>query len=75
MLNANTQMISVKAFAGQEKAMIYYNLISKDKKNIFSGLDPTKLKTFVISSGNFPLFYKAKNVSDYSAFFQEKFLK
>jgi TolA-binding protein len=75
LLDANKQMITVKSFTGQEKAMIYYNLISKDKKDIFSGLDQTKLKTFVISADNFPVFYKAKNIGDYMAFFQGNFLK
>lgn len=75
LLDAGKQMISVKSFVGKEKAMTYYNLISKDKKEIFSDLDQEKLKTFVISSENFPVFYKAKNISGYMAFFQGNFLK
>jgi len=75
MLDADKQMINVKSFTGKEKAMMYYNLITKDKKDIFTGLEAAKIKTFVISSENFPVFYKAKNIGDYVAFFQGNFLK
>lgn len=75
LLDAGKQLISVKTFTGKEKAMVYFNLITKDKKAIFSALDESKLKTFVISAENFPLFYKAKNINDYMAFFQGNFLK
>ncbi len=75
MLDKDRNMVTVKSFGGKEKAMTYYNLITKDKKDIFATLDPTKIKTFVISSENFPVFYKDKNIGDYLAFFQEKLLK
>ena len=75
LLNPSTQMITVKSFTGREKAMIYYNLIAKDKKAIFSKLDEPRLKTFIISAENFPVFYKAKNIGEYLAFFQGNFLK
>jgi hypothetical protein len=75
IMDNGRNMITVKSFDGKEKAMIYYNLITKDKKDVFSALDPAKIKPFVISSDNFPLFYKSKNVENYLAFFQDKFLK
>lgn len=75
LFESNKQMITVKSFTGHDKAMTYYNLITKDKKSIFSSLDPAKLKIFVISAENFPVFYKAKNIAGYMSFFQGNFLK
>jgi outer membrane protein assembly factor BamD (BamD/ComL family) len=75
MLDNERHMIYVKSFVGKEKAMTYFNLITKDKKDIFTGLDPGKEKFFVISAENFPLFYKSKNIGEYLAFFQGNFLK
>ncbi len=75
MLDAGKQLVTVKTFEGKERAMTYYKLISIDKKEIFDGLDAGLLKTFIISSENFPVFYKAKNIDGYMAFFQGNFLK
>jgi len=74
-MDNDRHLLTVKSFEGKEKAMTYYSLITKDKKDIFTGLNPAKLNTFVISNDNFPIFYKEKNIGDYVAFFQEKFLK
>ena len=75
MLDAQKQMFTVKSFEGKEKAMVYYGLLTKDKKEIYNGLDAGKIKTFLISAENFPLFYKAKDLDGYSKFFADNFMK
>jgi len=74
-LDNGRHLVSVKSFDGKEKAMTYYSLITKDKKTIFTGLNPAKISNFVISNENFVQFYQDKKVNDYLAFFQDKFLK
>ena len=74
MLDANHAMIIVKSFQGNEKAMTYHGILTNDKKSIYESLHPDKLKTFVISSDNFPLFYKAKNITEYLKFFETNML-
>ena len=70
LLDATKQLLLVKSFQGKEKAMTYYSLLAKDKKETFKDLDQSKIKYFMISAENYPMFYRAKNASEYEAFFE-----
>lgn len=74
MLDADRQIVTVKSFTGKDKAMTYYSLMSNDKKDTFKDLN-NKYKTFIISTDNFPAFYKNKAIDAYLNFFENNYLK
>lgn len=71
-LDITHQMVNVKAFEGKDKAMDYFDVLSA-KKELFSDLEKGSYQTFVISSDNYTIFYKDKNISDYEQFFTQNF--
>ncbi|MFL5764741.1 MAG: tetratricopeptide repeat protein [Bacteroidia bacterium] len=71
-LDAGHQMINVKSFDGKDKAMAYFNAMSP-KKDLFTDLVPGTYHMFVISSENYSIFYKDKNISDYEQFFTQNY--
>lgn len=66
------QMVSVKIFDGKEKAMDYYSFI-KEAKDATKDLEVGTFQSFVISSGNYTIFYKDKNIDEYQMFFTQNF--
>jgi tetratricopeptide (TPR) repeat protein len=66
------QLITVKTFNGKDKAMDYYNYL-KGKATVFSDLINGTYQTFIISSENYSIFYKDKNIADYQEFFSENY--
>lgn len=68
------QVITVKKFANKTAAMSYYNLL-KSKPEIFMHLQPGSFQAMVISTENFTLFFKDKNVAAYKTFFDKNILK
>jgi hypothetical protein len=74
MLLDNTyQLIVIKKFNDTDKGMAYFRAID-NKPETFSSLSNDKMKHFIISSDNFPAFYKDKSVERYLAFFNENYL-
>ncbi|HLO90350.1 MAG TPA: tetratricopeptide repeat protein [Lentimicrobium sp.] len=73
ILDGNKQMITISSFANSEDAMTYYNHISSDSY-IFSGIEEGTFDQFVISSSNYPVFFKDKKVPTYTLFFQQNYL-
>lgn len=71
-LDVTHQLISVKVFDGKTKAMDYYNFM-KESKTAFADLQAGTYQSFVISSENYPIFYKEKNVQEYQTFFTQNF--
>lgn len=71
-LDITHQVVSVKTFDGKEKAMDYYDAVNA-KKELFSDLEKGTYQSFVISSENYSIFYKDKNIEEYSQFFSENF--
>ncbi len=68
------QAVLVKKFDNKQKAMDYYMLM-KSKPDIFANLAPGTFQVMVISTENFALFFKDKNVDGYKAFFDKNILK
>jgi tetratricopeptide (TPR) repeat protein len=71
-LDATHQLVSVKTFNGKEKAMDYYEFM-KGKKAAFEVLEPGTYQSFIISSENYTIFYKEKNIQEYEQFFSQNF--
>jgi tetratricopeptide (TPR) repeat protein len=71
-LDAGHQMVNVKSFDGKAKAMDYFNALSP-KKDLFEDLVPGTYHMFVISSENYSIFYKDKNITDYEQFFTQNY--
>ena len=74
MLLDNTyQLIVIKKFNDTDKGLDYFHAID-NKPETFSSLSQDEMKHFIISSDNFPAFYKDKSVEKYLAFFNENYL-
>jgi hypothetical protein len=67
-------LVLVKNFDSRKKAMDYYNLL-KTKVDIFANLSPGTFQVVVISTENFALFFKDKNVDTYKSFFDTNIKK
>lgn len=74
VLENNKQMITVSNFTDSQDAMNYFNHISTDDY-IFSGISEGTFNQFVVSSNNYPIFFKEKKVEPYLQFFQKNYLK
>jgi len=74
VLEGNKQMITISSFSNSEDAMTYFNHISSDTY-IFSGMAEGTFDQFIISSSNYPVFYKDKNVPTYLYFFDQNYRK
>jgi hypothetical protein len=66
--------IMVKSFQSQKNALDYYNLL-KSKPELFVNLNPGTFQVMTISTENFSLFFKDKNVDTYKSFFDKNILK
>jgi tetratricopeptide (TPR) repeat protein len=62
-------LVLVKTFPNKKAAMDYYTLM-KSKVDIFANLVPGTFQVVVISTENFALFFKDKNVDTYKTFFE-----
>ncbi len=71
-LDAAHQLVSVKTFVGKAKAMDYYNFM-KGNQFVYSDLEAGTYQTFIISSENYSIFYKDKNINEYKQFFTQNF--
>lgn len=72
ILEGNKQMITVSSFSNSDDAMVYYNHISSDSY-IFSGISEGTFDQFIISSSNYPVFFKDKKVPTYQFFFEQNY--
>ncbi len=74
LLDQENHMITVGNFDDAEDALIYYNAIRNDTY-IFSNLLTDNYNSFVISTINYPVFYKSKDIAVYDLFFKREYLK
>lgn len=74
VLDNKHQCIMVKKFESKTKALDYYNLL-KSHPEIFAHLQPGSFQAMVISTENYALFFKDKNVASYKTFFDKNVLK
>ena len=73
LLDGNFQVIKVGPFTNKAKAMEYYNLFMATP--ILSGLNDAGYPTFAISTANFAVFYKDKDIDAYASFFSDNYLQ
>lgn len=74
LIDDNNQMISVSNFAGIEKAMAYFNAIN-ESDYVFSPQLRRDSQFFMISSDNYPIFYRDKVTATYMEFFQKHYFE
>lgn len=73
MLDDKHQCILVKKFSGKKSVMDYYGVL-KIHPELFAMLQPGTFQVMAISSENFPVFFKDKNIDTYKAFFEKNIL-
>jgi hypothetical protein len=73
-LDATHQMLTYQAFDGKTKAMEYYTTL-KASKDLNPDLEADNNKVFVISSDNYQILVKDKQISEYQSFFSQNFQK
>ena len=71
-LDAKSQIIIIKPIKGYEKVINYYKALILNKTSL-QELNAKEYPTFIISSDNFNLFYKDKNIPYYLTFFNKNF--
>ena len=74
VLDGGWQMITVSSFRNMDKAMNFFNAIKVDTY-VFAKLEEPGYKQFLISTENYPIFYRDKNSDAYIKFFKRKYLK
>ena len=72
MLNPLSQLVYVEKFENAAKAKAYFEAI-KQKTEIFEGLTPEEYRHFIISAGNFNIYYKDKNIDKYLEFYNTNY--
>jgi tetratricopeptide (TPR) repeat protein len=73
VLDNKRQVITVKRFTNQTKALEYYNML-KARPDIMANLLSGSYEVYPISTDNFGVFYKDKNTAPYKAFFENNIL-
>lgn len=74
VMDENRQMITVSTFDNGEDALKYFDHISSDAY-IFSGMPEGTYEQFIISSTNYPIFFREKKTPPYLRFFQQNYQK
>ena len=73
-IDAKNELITVKEFPTAAEAINYYRTFKLNKKELSEVLQKS-YPYFIISTSNFPKYYKDKNTSLYLNFFQSTYLK
>jgi tetratricopeptide (TPR) repeat protein len=73
VLTQNLIMISVKNFPDAKSGMDYYKGLLADP-NVYADFNETDFRHFIISKGNYNIFFKNKNVFNYIRFFNDNYL-
>jgi tetratricopeptide (TPR) repeat protein len=74
MLDSKRTIVSIGNFENKEEADRFYVALANDEY-VFSGLNPDDYDLVTISIGNYPIFYKEKDVEGYLLYFNEYYLK
>ena len=73
LLDNNIEMITVGNFDDSERALNYFNDINQSQY-IFAKLETTgNYFVFLISTDNYPILYKNKNIQQYMRFFEKNY--
>ncbi|HRZ41376.1 MAG TPA: tetratricopeptide repeat protein [Bacteroidales bacterium] len=74
ILQAPLEMITVTGFSDAKDAKIYYDALISG--NVVTGKDAEgSFHIFAISTDNYPIFFKDKDLAKYQAFFKDHYLK
>lgn len=73
LLNNEQTIITVGNFKNKDEALNYYNAINMDKY-VLSGVNEKNYYIYPISTTNYPLFYRDKNIEPYKEFFEKNYL-
>ncbi len=73
LLDNRRQMITVSNFRNKDQALTYFAGISTSEY-VFSNIPADAFSQFVISSGNYRIFYENKDTRDYLRFFKKNYL-
>lgn len=74
LLDPNHQLVLVKPFTTRTLALDYYNLVKSNTK-VFNDLQPGGYQVFAISTENFAILFKDKDVAAYKLFFEQNVIK
>ena len=72
MLNKNETIITVGNFKNTDEALNYYTALQNDEY-VLSGIEEEEYFLFPISTSNYPLFYRDKNIGAYKTFFEKNY--
>jgi len=73
MLDNKTTLITIGNFGNKREAQKFFMALSSDEY-VFSGLNTDDYDVVTISVGNYPVFYKEKDVPGYLRFFEKYYL-
>lgn len=73
-LDDRNQLITISNFPDSERAMIYFNAV-KQEPEVFGQFPQDAFVQFVITTENYPIFYRNKDIKTYSEFFSEYYLQ
>ncbi len=74
LLDDQYQIITVGNFKNDQMALTYLNHISSSEY-VYANMSPDAYDSFVISTANYPIFYREKDVEVYMEFFKNDYLK
>ncbi len=74
LMNMENRLVSVVTFPNAAKAKDYFDLINQDAK-VFKDLEPKDYTVYPISSDNYSVFYREKDINVYRKFYAENYLK
>ena len=72
LLNKENQMVSIKSFDDEIKAMKYYKTFTENKSYLVD-INKDGLVFFVLSYENYPIFYLKKDTKEYLDFFGKNY--
>ena len=70
VLDERQSIITIGSFESQQKAADYITSMQLSDY-VFGGIDKTKYKIIPISVKNYPVFYQAKDMTEYAKFYEE----
>lgn len=72
ILDGNLEMITVKSLKNKKNVMSYFKTIDQNT-DVFKDMNKSNVRHFVLSSENFPVFYKDKDISKYLKYFSKHY--
>lgn len=73
LFTSTYQILNVKKFSNRDEAFAYYDSIRND--SLFTAMNPSYYKCFIISMQNYATFYSKRNIDAYMKFFRIMYLE